>query len=647
MEKHKVHEGLLACMMFAALMVACASGHAASYYVAKGGDDAADGLAPERAWRSLARVNRAALEPGDAVLFRRGNRWRGQLRPQSGQAGAPIRYGAYGEGSKPELLGSVTKDDPDDWRALGDNLWIAGEATRGGMDGPGLLAQDDFAEGTGGWNLHHEAGASARLSHQSGCAALEIRQAGTAPHHIQFYSKPFALKEGALYVVAARIRASETCTVEAPAIIKSGAPWTRYARGLGLASFGLGPQRRDVRIRYLATMSAEDGRINFLLGKGLASGITLEVGRVQVHEIGSAEDLFARDVGNIIFDGGPHCGVKVWVKDDLDRQDEYWYDEENCSLVVYSEENPAERYDSIECALRDHIIEQGNRSHIVYEDLTLLYGGAHGIGGGWTHHITVRRCDFGFIGGGDQRGGEHTVRFGNGVEFWGAAHDCLVEGCRFWEIYDAAMTNQSSGPATPQYNITYRNNLVWNSEYSFEYWNRPEASETHHIYFEHNTCVNAGFGWGHAQRPDPSGRHLCFYTSPARDHDIYVRNNIFYEAAPVGNAFYAPMWPREQIDRLVMDHNCWYQSEGNMASVAGEKFPMAAFGSYRERYHKEPHSFVGKPGLVDFTRRDFHLLPDSPCIDAGSPSERSVDFDGVTVPQGRAPDIGAYEYVAK
>ena len=50
------------------------------------GDDAQDGLKPETAWRSLTRVNRASLAPGDQVLFRRGQAWRGQLLPRSGEA---------------------------------------------------------------------------------------------------------------------------------------------------------------------------------------------------------------------------------------------------------------------------------------------------------------------------------------------------------------------------------------------------------------------------------------------------------------------------------------------------------------------------------------------------------------------------------
>ena len=83
-------------------------------------------------------------------------------------------------------------------------------------------------------------------------------------------------------------------------------------------------------------------------------------------------------------------------------------------------------------------------------------GAADGLGRGNVHRLPARNCDISWIGGGDQMGGDKTVRFGNGIEFWATAHDCLVERCRLWEIYDAALTNQSGGPNTPQRNITYR-----------------------------------------------------------------------------------------------------------------------------------------------------------------------------------------------
>jgi hypothetical protein len=356
-------------------------------------------------------------------------------------------------------------------------------------------------------------------------------------------------------------------------------------------------------------------------------------------------DGFQADVGNIIFDDGKACGVKRWRQSDMKRDGDYWYDAKRHLVKLRAAENPAKRYARIECAIREHIIFQCGRGYITYENLAVKYGGAHGLAAVNAHHTIVRGCDLSFLGGGDQLGGEHHVRFGNGIEFWASAHDNLVERCRLWEIYDAALTNQSSGPRTPQCNITYRNNVIWKSEYSFEYWNGPENSETHDVAFVHNTCVNAGYGWGHAQRCDPSGCHLRFYSSPARAWNIVIRNNIFDGAT--GPAFYAPQWSKAQIDALSMDHNCWRQPEGMMIQLPGSTYTMPRFAAYQAAWKKEPHSVCAAAGFADAQHRDFHLAAGSPCIDAGGNDTIRRDFDGASVPQGKAPDIGAYEFLAK
>ena len=469
----------LSLLLFPVLLVLTGIASAATYHVSNQGSDQNDGLSPATAWATLASVNAAPLHPGDRVLFRRNDVWRGQLIPHSGNDQSPVTYSAYGEGAKPLFLGSVAKNTPADWTQAGDGFWTA--------------------------------------------------------------------------------------------------------------------------------------------------------------------DNLKADVGNIIFGNEASFGVKKWHDADLKQEGDYWYDESHRTVKLQMAENPAKRYSRIECAIDEHIILQNGASYVIYENLTLKYGAAHGIGGGSTHHIIVRDCDIGFIGGGVLKGyGNGMVRFGNGIEFWGAAHDNLVERCRLWEIYDAALTNQSTGPNTPHYNIVYRNNIIWNSEYSFEYWNNPEISETHDVYFVNNTCVNAGFGWGHAQRPDPSGRHLCFYHSAARAKNIVIRNNIFDGAK--GPAFYAPHWSKEQIDALMIDRNCWRQSEGVMIDFQNAKYTMADFAKYQSEWKKEPHSICAAARLVDVARLNFHLAAGSPCIDAGEAAGIERDFDGLPIPQGKAPDLGVFEF---
>jgi len=90
-------------ILTATFILAAASEGAATYYVSASGKDANDGLSPRSAWQTLDRVNSAALKPGDCVLFRRGDVFRGQLRPVSGDVTGPIAYGAYGRGAKPRI----------------------------------------------------------------------------------------------------------------------------------------------------------------------------------------------------------------------------------------------------------------------------------------------------------------------------------------------------------------------------------------------------------------------------------------------------------------------------------------------------------------------------------------------------------------
>lgn len=96
-----------------ALLFAGEASARAFHLDAEGGSDAADGLAPARAWKSLAKANAFAFAPGDSLLFKRGTRHAGQFAPTgaSGTAAAPIFVGAYGTGARPLIEGEGLVQD--------------------------------------------------------------------------------------------------------------------------------------------------------------------------------------------------------------------------------------------------------------------------------------------------------------------------------------------------------------------------------------------------------------------------------------------------------------------------------------------------------------------------------------------------------
>ena len=75
----------------------------ATYFVdATNGNDSLDGLSSSSAWKTIAKVNSSQFSPGDNILFKKGEVWRGKLiAPSSGALGSPITFSSYGSGPNP------------------------------------------------------------------------------------------------------------------------------------------------------------------------------------------------------------------------------------------------------------------------------------------------------------------------------------------------------------------------------------------------------------------------------------------------------------------------------------------------------------------------------------------------------------------
>jgi len=121
-----------------------------TYYVdSHRGDDANSGAAPDKAWRTLDRVNAVTFAPGDRILFRAGTRYTGQLRPQgSGKEGAPIVIRSFGEGPRPRIDGegkvseAVLLHNVEYWEVNDLEITNTGEPGKGGRSGVAVSLHD-------------------------------------------------------------------------------------------------------------------------------------------------------------------------------------------------------------------------------------------------------------------------------------------------------------------------------------------------------------------------------------------------------------------------------------------------------------------------------------------------------------------------
>lgn len=91
--------------------------HAANYYVSGIGNDAAPGT-QALPWKTISKVNSAALHSGDTVFLNRGDLFTGPLVPPA----SGTVFSAYGSGANPVITAGISVIG---WAAIGGGLWEA------------------------------------------------------------------------------------------------------------------------------------------------------------------------------------------------------------------------------------------------------------------------------------------------------------------------------------------------------------------------------------------------------------------------------------------------------------------------------------------------------------------------------------------
>ena len=128
-----------------------------------------------------------------------------------------------------------------------------------------------------------------------------------------------------------------------------------------------------------------------------------------------------------------------------------------------------------------------------------------------------------------------------------------------------------------------------------------------------------------------------------------VKNNLCYALIPSAYTLITRRFSTSDKSVGTFDNNLYYNTEA-ASSIAYIKdksynFSLSGWQTKAETDSgNDLQSLSVAPLLVDETKGDFHLQASSPCIDSGILVGASEDFDGTVVPQGKAPDIGAFEY---
>lgn len=364
------------------------------------------------------------------------------------------------------------------------------------------------------------------------------------------------------------------------------------------------------------------------------------------------------DVANLIFDDEARIGVKKRFVEDLKNQGDFCLNLSDTLLYIYSVGNPASVYNKIEATgIRncENNIEVKNGHYLVFSNLDIRYSKNNGLFLQDCSDIVIADCNFDWIGGcyfplqsfmlSPRR---NPARMGNGVQIWRGNANVTVEYCTFDHIYDAGISPQGgdANVKAPDYtieNLRFHHNLLKNCYMSFEFWGHQANSIGRKIYFENNTCINAGGSWSTAQRPDKGhADHLSFSTSKMAFSDIFIRNNIFYESVDfcsIGKAESKGSGTDAEWTGFTIDYNCYYMASKEKpmikwrggAAQGGGDYSMGDLKAYQAKTGKERHTIFADPQLTPA----YALTPGSPALGAGL--DVGYPFSGPR------PDLGAFD----
>ena len=318
-----------------------------------GGNDANDGKTPETAWRSLERLDKAALEPGDVVRFRRDRVWRGTLRAKSGSEGKPVVYSDYGDGAKPRILQSVDLSSPEVWAKIDDpnrSIWATapdeivdlpvdgvetgalgdvgdfgatgavgnigedvqdGGNYRKGENGENSEAgENDDVErfATGGWSVYSEVDAEAasenavfvELDGAPGYS-LKCEKSGTKKTYLQWTAQNFPTRAGRTLAWRFRARSTVPFAVDASvaSFMMAGKPWTGYG-DVACDRLVFGPEWREYEIVVSSKVDAEDARLTFFFGGASPDGARFDFVPGTARAVERRSVGLVEDVGNLV-----------------------------------------------------------------------------------------------------------------------------------------------------------------------------------------------------------------------------------------------------------------------------------------------------------------------------------------------------------
>jgi len=322
------------------------------------------------------------------------------------------------------------------------------------------------------------------------------------------------------------------------------------------------------------------------------------------------------DIGSIIFNNGASwCDMKTSTEGLVNQNDCYW-NSADYYVRLYSVSNPGTYYSDVEISYSyaasnpEGLIDFTSKSYVIFEDLSLKYGGIMGFNGANSHDITIRNCDISYMGG--HNGG---VRYGGAIQFGLGGYNINVSGNNISYSWDACITAQSwdTGSGKTMINQYYGYNICLYSPELFEWFQSVADSGTNtgNIIIEHNTVAFGTNQESTAWCSTRGGRDLRLARTPAETDNFVVRNNIFYDNKrqwiDLGSSS-STKW----LGEITLNNNLYYSNYSLSTPIAFNGTNYATLTSFQTATEQENNGQQTNPLFLstDPSSPDF-LIPAS------------------------------------
>jgi parallel beta-helix repeat protein len=122
---------------------------------------------------------------------------------------------------------------------------------------------------------------------------------------------------------------------------------------------------------------------------------------------------------------------------------------------------------------------------------------------------------------------------------------------------------------------------------------------------------------------------------------VYPSNNIIKNNIVHSNSQINLEAEKDEATNIC-NYNCYYPDSTSCFQWNNTYYNT--FSGYQSASGQDANSLNSDPLFIDASNNDFSLKVGSLCIDAGINVGLKKDYHGTIIPQGYAPDIGAYEY---